>query len=247
MIQQPELGKKIIDLRKAKGLTQEELVEKCNLSVRTLQRIEAGEVTPRPSTVKLIFEALEVSFNLSKDYKSSTSKWLRQFYHSLKELFNLKTNTMKKISLLSITIGAIVLGLFMFYTDSMGQSVEEVQRFLNSKNVNIVRWFNSGMTDSVAACYSENACILGTGVPKIYGKEAISAHYKDQYSKGYKLLNLYSETVNVGGNIAVERGVWIIQVDHENRYKGNFLTEWHFIDGSWLIVNDIGCVEKKLE
>ncbi len=51
------------------GLTQEDLVEKCNLSVRTLQRIEAGEVTPRPSTVKLIFGALEVSFNISKGDK----------------------------------------------------------------------------------------------------------------------------------------------------------------------------------
>jgi transcriptional regulator with XRE-family HTH domain len=45
-IQQPNLGKKIAKLRKAKGLTQEELVEKCNISVRTLQRIEAGEVAP---------------------------------------------------------------------------------------------------------------------------------------------------------------------------------------------------------
>ncbi|MCS5489833.1 helix-turn-helix domain-containing protein [Algoriphagus limi] len=46
-MKQPELGKKISELRKAKGMTQEELVEKCNLNVRTIQRIEAGEVTPR--------------------------------------------------------------------------------------------------------------------------------------------------------------------------------------------------------
>ena len=37
-MKQPELGRKIADLRKAKGYTQEELVDKCNLSVRTLQR-----------------------------------------------------------------------------------------------------------------------------------------------------------------------------------------------------------------
>jgi transcriptional regulator with XRE-family HTH domain len=30
-MKQPELGKKISELRKAKGLTQEELVEKCNI------------------------------------------------------------------------------------------------------------------------------------------------------------------------------------------------------------------------
>lgn len=58
-MKQPELGKKISELRKAKGLTQEELVEKCNLNVRTIQRIEAGEVTPRSYTVKALFDALD--------------------------------------------------------------------------------------------------------------------------------------------------------------------------------------------
>jgi len=58
-MKQPDLGKKISELRKAKGLTQEELVEKCNISVRTLQRIETGEVTPRSYTIKTILAALE--------------------------------------------------------------------------------------------------------------------------------------------------------------------------------------------
>jgi transcriptional regulator with XRE-family HTH domain len=58
-MKQPSLGNKIAELRKAKGLTQEELVQRCNLNVRTLQRIEAGEVQPRPHTVKTLFEALE--------------------------------------------------------------------------------------------------------------------------------------------------------------------------------------------
>ena len=59
MMKQPELGKKIVSLRKQLGLTQEELVLKCNLNVRTLQRIESGEVNPRSHTVKSIFEALD--------------------------------------------------------------------------------------------------------------------------------------------------------------------------------------------
>ena len=56
---QPELGQKIVALRKQKGLTQEELVEACGLNVRTLQRIETGEVNPRSHTVRLIFQALD--------------------------------------------------------------------------------------------------------------------------------------------------------------------------------------------
>ena len=35
----PNLGKKMAELRKAKGFTQEELAEKCNINVRTLQMI----------------------------------------------------------------------------------------------------------------------------------------------------------------------------------------------------------------
>lgn len=66
-MKQPELGKKISELRKAKGLTQEELVEKCNLNVRTIQRIEAGEVTPRSYTVKALFEALDFQWEVLKE------------------------------------------------------------------------------------------------------------------------------------------------------------------------------------
>lgn len=118
MIKQPELGLKIAELRKAKGLTQEQLVNKCNLSVRTLQRIEYGEVSPRTYTIKLIFEALELSYNNSFEdslnlNKGLTSKWLEQFYIGFIDLFNLKTNTMKKITILTIMISALIVGVFV--------------------------------------------------------------------------------------------------------------------------------------
>lgn len=122
MIQQPELGKKVLDLRKAKGITQEELVEKCNLSVRTLQRIESGEVTPRPITVKLIFEALGVSFDKAMENKGLIQKWLEQFYISFIDLFNLKTNTMKKVTILTVISASIVAGLFSLTSDLVAQN-----------------------------------------------------------------------------------------------------------------------------
>ncbi|MDG2073883.1 MAG: helix-turn-helix transcriptional regulator [Polaribacter sp.] len=61
-MKQPELGKRISELRKEKGLTQEELVEKCNINVRTIQRIEAGEVNPRSYTIKTILNVLDVDY-----------------------------------------------------------------------------------------------------------------------------------------------------------------------------------------
>lgn len=66
-MKQPELGKRIFELRKGKGLTQEELVERCNINVRTIQRIEAGEVNPRSYTVKIILEVLGEDLNKIHD------------------------------------------------------------------------------------------------------------------------------------------------------------------------------------
>ena len=59
MIEQPILGSKLLALRTEKGMTQHELREKCHVSVRTIQRIESGAVTPRASTVKILLEALD--------------------------------------------------------------------------------------------------------------------------------------------------------------------------------------------
>ncbi len=61
-MQQPELGRRLTAFRKEKNMTQEELVEKSHVSVRTIQRIEAGEVLPRMTTVKILLEALGESY-----------------------------------------------------------------------------------------------------------------------------------------------------------------------------------------
>ena len=56
-MQQPQLGRRLTALRKEGNFTQEELVEKSYVSVRTIQRIESGEVMPRLSTVKILLNA----------------------------------------------------------------------------------------------------------------------------------------------------------------------------------------------
>jgi transcriptional regulator with XRE-family HTH domain len=61
-MQQPELGRRLTALRKERNLTQEELVEKSHVSVRTIQRIESGDVLPRMSTVKILLQALGESY-----------------------------------------------------------------------------------------------------------------------------------------------------------------------------------------
>jgi transcriptional regulator with XRE-family HTH domain len=54
------IGKKIAEIRKAKGLTQEELAELSKVNLRTIQRIENNENVPRGKTLSLIFDVLEI-------------------------------------------------------------------------------------------------------------------------------------------------------------------------------------------
>lgn len=60
-MEKSSIAKKIIHYRKLKGITQETLAEATGLNVRTIQRIEAGEVDPRLYTLKSIADALDVN------------------------------------------------------------------------------------------------------------------------------------------------------------------------------------------
>jgi len=70
-MKQPELGKKVQKIRNQKGLTQQELSDSCNVDVRTIQRIESGEVVPRWTTVRILAAALECEESLFKEKKLS--------------------------------------------------------------------------------------------------------------------------------------------------------------------------------
>lgn len=70
-----QLGLKIQELRKEKGMTQEDLAEKTGLSTRTIQRIESGEVDPRSFTLNQIAEALGVELSeLTKEKETDPNK-----------------------------------------------------------------------------------------------------------------------------------------------------------------------------
>ncbi|MEO5565038.1 MAG: helix-turn-helix transcriptional regulator [Chitinophagaceae bacterium] len=60
---QPALGAKIAELRSKNGMTQKELSNFCNVDIRTIQRIEMGEVVPRAHTLKLLATSLGVQLS----------------------------------------------------------------------------------------------------------------------------------------------------------------------------------------
>ncbi len=79
---QPQLGEKIAELRQAKGLTQTELAEMCNLGLRTIQRIESSEVNPRSFTLKVIFSSLDYEIE-EKPNKSKFMTITSEYFNRL--------------------------------------------------------------------------------------------------------------------------------------------------------------------
>lgn len=71
---QPDLGLKVSELRQLKNLTQEQLAEKCEVSTRTIQRIESGEVDPRAYTIQRLSEIL--GFDFDEHNPASENLWL---------------------------------------------------------------------------------------------------------------------------------------------------------------------------
>ena len=66
---------KIVEIRKRKGFTQEELSDLSRINLRTLQRIEKGETEPSSNTIKNLCQTLEINledileFGKTEDHK----------------------------------------------------------------------------------------------------------------------------------------------------------------------------------
>jgi transcriptional regulator with XRE-family HTH domain len=240
-MKQPDLGKKIAELRRAKGLTQEELVEKCNLSVRTLQRIESGEVTPRSYTVKIIFAALDYPAygNMTADAGNAGHgkviyEWPGQFYTYLKELFNLKTNAMKKITILTITLIAVFFGLFALTSKSEAQKAVKVAKTIEDLQAKGNKWISEGKVDSVLTLYREDATVL----PLYTGKAEIRGMLQSAVDGNYRILEFKNLSISVADSIAVQKYYDVFEF-HGATIKQTGMTEWRLTRGKWLVVNDI--------
>src|SRR5690606_35900501 len=75
------IGKKIAEIRKQKGFTQEEISKHAKINLRTLQRIEKGETDPRGNSLKGICEALSINIEDIVDYGKVEDRNYLMFLH----------------------------------------------------------------------------------------------------------------------------------------------------------------------
>ena len=137
-----DFREKLIEARKARGLTQEEVAKMCKITVRTIQRLESGKVTPRDYTIKVISENLGISFfetsnDEVKEKKQQSTLKTQTFYWYAKDLFNLKTNAMKKISILATPFLLIVFALLFFLHLVTNAQTINCSRSLNNYSFNL--------------------------------------------------------------------------------------------------------------
>jgi transcriptional regulator with XRE-family HTH domain len=126
-MKQPELGAYITTLRNNKGLTQKELAEQCNVDIRTIQRIENGDVVPRMYTINLLAKALDADINLSADVGSEAvidERYARQIRFAwicgivfsinyLWVIYNIITGRFDGSTKLSLMLN--IVGMFLFF------------------------------------------------------------------------------------------------------------------------------------
>ena len=79
-MKQPDIGLKVAELRAQKNMTQEKLAEYCEVSTRTIQRIENGEVEPRAYTRNSLSNILEYDFG--QDNTENENFWLAALHIS---------------------------------------------------------------------------------------------------------------------------------------------------------------------
>src|SRR6188768_2578126 len=97
-----------------------------------------GQIPQNPFSVFKLNLILSVLNDATRLY----FKWVKQFF--IRDLFNLKTNTMKKFPILSITTLSFVLTLVMVYSESRAQTTASVKKNVIESNKNFMVWFNSG-------------------------------------------------------------------------------------------------------
>lgn len=99
-----EIGEKIREVRKKKGLSQEELAESSKVNLRTIQRIENNESEPRGKTLHLICEVLDIHAEDILDYgKKEDNHYLIILHLSV-------------LAFLVIPVGNIILPLILWMT-----------------------------------------------------------------------------------------------------------------------------------
>ena len=118
-----QLGNNIQNLRKKKGLSQEKLAEKINVTRQTISNWELGETAPNPEQLIFLSKEFEISIDelVGNDTKPANSseedKGIKDIYIGLAVLCGVvacvwafSANRFRYVEILGIMIAGVVIG-----------------------------------------------------------------------------------------------------------------------------------------
>ena len=100
--------------------------------------------------------------------------------------------------------------------------------------------FATGDSTTFANCYTSDACINVTNMPRMCGTQAITAFFNGGHKMGITNIALTTEEVMGGKDAVVEVGKYEMFVgDKVSAEKGKFIVVWKEENGKWKMHRDI--------
>jgi ketosteroid isomerase-like protein len=121
-----------------------------------------------------------------------------------------------------------------------GFSLDSAKAAIASSNKIYGACFASGDSTTFANCYTSDACISPTGVPRMCGTQAITAFFNGARKMGISNLTLTTDEVMGGKEAVVETGKYEMFVGEKiSAEKGKFIVVWKEENGKWKMHRDI--------
>jgi len=123
---------------------------------------------------------------------------------------------------------------------SAGFSLDSAKAAIAASNKVFGASFATGDSTAFVNCYTSDACINVTNMPRMCGKEAITAFFNGGHKMGINNITLTTEEVMGSKDAVVEIGKYEMFVgDKVSAEKGKFIVVWKEENGKWKMHRDI--------
>ncbi len=131
-----------------------------------------------------------------------------------------------------------------------------VREIIEAYNADLVRWYAAGQMDSVASLFAADARQMGPNTDPLDGRSAIREFWEQVAGLGNWTFDINTQDVVAYGPLAVERGTYTLHFEPgagalpgmaASADTGNYMAQWRWEAGRWLIVNDIATSQRSID
>ena len=124
--------------------------------------------------------------------------------------------------------------------ETSGFSLDSAKAAIAASNKVFGGCFATGDSATFANCYTSDACINVTGMPRMCGTQAITAFFNGGHKMGINNIVITTEEVMGGKDAVVETGKYEMFVgDKVSAEKGKFIVIWKEENGKLKMYRDI--------